>query len=35
VTVVYIASRITSILIAAATPTTTLMKTFNAGTPVA
>src|SRR6185295_14813313 len=33
VTVVYIASRITRILIDAATPTTTLRNTFNAGTP--
>ena len=35
VTVVYIASSITSKLIAAATPTTTLINTFNAGTPLA
>ena len=33
VTVVYIASRITSMLIDAATPTTTFMNTFSAGTP--
>ena len=35
VTVVYIASSMTSMLIAAATPTTTLMKMFRAGTPEA
>ncbi len=32
VTVVYMASRMTSMLMAAATPTTTLMKTSKAGT---
>jgi hypothetical protein len=32
VTVVYMASRITSMLIVVATPTTTFRKTFRAGT---
>ena len=35
VTVVYMASRMTSMLMTAATPTTTLMKTFKAGVPEA